>query len=213
MRLRVLASWVGVALLGVASAGAQDRLDLGARFNVLAGDGEPTNDVLGYGLVGRWHLNDLWSVGVGLDHSPEFDVERTPRLLGIEQDPTLEDIDSTATSTGVRAWVERRYARPGRLEWFWGVGAGADSIDVDDVAGRDAAGHDFVIRADAGTELHVGALAGLRFRMGRSWYGEAALRAEQHFADWKLTETITGRTATVDDYLLTGIHFALSRRF
>jgi hypothetical protein len=213
MRLRVFASWIGVVLLAGASAGAQERFDLGVRFGVLAGDGEPTNDVLGYGLVGRWPLGELWSLGVGLDHSPEFDVERTPRMLGIEQDPTLEVIDSKATSTGLRAWMERRYPRPGRLEWFWGAGAGVDSIDVDDVAGRDAAGGDFLIRTEAGTELHVGALAGLRFRMGRSWYGEAALRAEQHFADWKLTEATTGRTATVDDYLLTGIHFALSRRF
>ena len=64
------------------------RFDLGLRANVLTGDGEPTNDVLGYGLVARVPLGEHWSLGLGLDHSPEFDVERTEKILGFEQSGT-----------------------------------------------------------------------------------------------------------------------------
>ncbi len=188
--------------------------DLGGRSDVLVGDGEPTNDVITYSLFGRWHMNDRWSLELIASHSPEFDVERTPKLLGIEQDPTLEVIDSKAASTTFQVYLERWYGRPERrLEWYWGVGAGLASVDVDDVSGRTDRGRAFTIQTDAGTEPIVGATAGLRFRVGERWGLETSLRAEQHFADWELLDTSTGATASVEDYLLTGIHFGVSYRF
>jgi hypothetical protein len=82
---------------GEAPALTQDgKFDLGLRANILAGDGEPTNDVLGYGLFGHVPLNDRWSIGFAIDHSPEFDVERTAKIVGFER--TSRSIRSKASA-------------------------------------------------------------------------------------------------------------------
>jgi hypothetical protein len=203
---------LGLGPTSEARAG-EERFDLGAKLNVMAGDGVPTNDVVGYGLVGRWHFSDRFSLGLMVDHSPEFDVERTPELLGIVQDPSLEVIDSKATSTSIKLSLERRWGGERRIEWVLGVIVGIDSIDVEDVPGRDAFGNAFVIRTDAGTEPVAGVLGGARFKIGRRCLLEATLHAEQHFAGWKLEELSSGRRGEQGDYLLTGIQLGLAIRF
>lgn len=205
---------LAVVFVGAPAASAQTGFDLGARGNVMLGSGEPTNDVIGWGVFGHWRFSDRWSVGASVDHSSEFDVERTPELVGIEQDPSLETIDSTATSTGVLVWIERRYARPqGRLEWFWGVGAGINSVDVDEVTGRAADGRTFTLTTDAGTEPMLAALAGGRLRLVSQLFLELSVRAEQHFADWTIEDRDSGARGTIDDYLLTGGSLGLAFRF
>ena len=147
-------------------------------------------------------------------HSPEFDVERTPELLGIVQDPGVPDIDSKASSTGVRVFAERWYGDPGRrVHYFWGIGAGADSIDIDDVSGQTETGENFTIQTDAGTQAVVAALGGIQVRLGQHWALETSLRAEYHFADWQLRETVSGTTGSVSGYLLTGIQAGVVFRF
>lgn len=195
------------------SAG-QGGFELGVRYNVLVGDGEPTNDVLSQGLFGRFRLNDRWRMGVAVDHSPEFDIERVAKLVGQTQDPAEEVIDAKASSTFVRAWLERVYpSASGRREWFWTVGAGAGEVKVDDVSGPRAGGGTFSVTTDTGAELVAGAGAGVRWYFAGDWAFEFSLRADQHFADWKLVEQVSGATAQVDDYLLTGGHFGISYRF
>lgn len=196
------------------AAEAQDGFDLGVRFNVLTGDGEPTNDILSQGVFGRFRLNDRWRVGVAIDYSPELDVERVADLVGQSQDPAVEVIDAKGTATYLSGWLERVYpSAGGRREWFWSLGAGVGEVDVDDVSGPRAGGGTFSVTTDAGTELIAAASGGLRWLFARSWALEAALRAQQHFADWKLEERVSGATTTVDDYLLTGVHFGVSYRF
>ena len=190
------------------------RWDTGIRLNIIGGSGKPTNDVLGYGVLGRYRLDDRWTLGLGVDISDEFDIERTPELVGLEQDPDAPVIDSTGSSEGLNAWIERRYGGDDRrLQWFWTAGVGVNSVDVEDQAGPLAGGGSFDIAIDAGTEWVASASAGLRVRVGERFLFEPALRLDQHFADWDITDRVSGATASIDDYLLKGVHLAFAYRF
>ena len=61
--------------------------------------------------------------------------------------------------------------------------------------------------------LVAASLAGLRVRLGRAWLLEAALRADQHFTDWTVTDRVSGRTGEFDDYLVKGVHVGLQFGF
>jgi hypothetical protein len=206
----------GLMLGGITPVLAEDdrRWDAGFRLNIIGGTGKPTNDVLGFGVFGRYRLNDRWAVGLGVDVSDEFDIERTPSLVGLERDPDAPVVDSKGSSEGLNAWVERRYGGDDRrLQWFWTVGAGVNSVDVEDQAGPLAGGGTFDVAIDAGTELVASASLGLRVRLGECFLFEPALRLDQHFADWTLTDRVSGATASIDDYLLRGVHLAFAYRF
>jgi hypothetical protein len=189
------------------------RFDLGLRVNIMAGDGEPTNDVPGFGLFGHLPLDGNWSIGFALDHSPEFDVERTARIVGFEQRGEEDEIDSKGTSTTLTAWIERSHGE--RFQWLWGVGAGVSDVEVDPLEGLRPSGVPFRVETDAGTEVLLIGNAGLRHWFGgaRKWAWSAEIRLEQRWGGWVLREVRTGQTEEIDDYLLAGIHFGLSRRF
>jgi hypothetical protein len=206
----------GLVLGSITPALAEDeRLwDAGLRLNIIGGSGKPTNDVLGFGVVGRYRLSERWTVGVGVDVSEEFDIERTAGLVGLVQDPEAPVIDSKGSSAAVSAWVERRYgADERRLQWFWTAGVGINAVDVEDQAGPLAGGGTFDVSIDAGTELVASASLGLRVRLGQRFLFEPALRLDQHFADWNVTDRVSGATASIDDYLLRGVHLAFAYRF
>src|SRR5688572_5622915 len=98
-----------VCVTATPAAAADGAFDLGVRANVLVGNGEPTNDMLGYGIFARFRVGDGWRVGVGVDHAPEFDVEGIAGLVGQSQDPAVDTIDAKGSSTVVRGWLERSY--------------------------------------------------------------------------------------------------------
>ena len=209
-------SCFGLMLGGITPVLAEDdrRWDAGLRLNVLAGSGQPTNDVIGFGIFGRYRLSDRWAVGLGVDISDEFDVERTPELVGLVQDPDAPVVDSKGSSESLSAWVERRYGGDARcVQWYWSAGLGVNSVDVDDQVGPLAGGGTFDVAIDAGTEMVASASVGLRVRLGQRFLFEPALRLDQHFADWDLTDRVSGTTASIDDYTLTGIHLGFAYRF
>jgi hypothetical protein len=203
-----------------AAAGAQDaggdRFDLGLRIDALVAGGEPANDLLGAGVVGRFRIDHRWWIAVSVDHSPGFDVERPYEFVGLAgaEDEAGEVIDAEADMTQLNAAIERRYTRPGRrLEWFWGVGAGFATVDVADVRGPLVGGGEFDLHQEVGTEILVGASAGFRVGFGRGFGLDFNLRAQQHLTDWQVTDRVSGRTAEVDDYLVTGGQIGVSWRF
>ena len=223
MTARGIAATFLIATLGVlaAPAGAQDdprsdatRFDLGLRAVLTGGSGEPANDVPGGGAFGRWRLNDRWSLGLALDQA-SFDVEEPAGILGLPQLPEeqLSPIDVKAEATTVSAWAQRDYRRGRRASWFWGLGLGISTLDVPDATGPLLGGGTFDIRTEADTELLASASAGWRRELGRRWMLELAARADQHFADWTLTDRVSGRTAAIDDWLAWGGHLGLGARF
>lgn len=211
--LSVTLTACALALGPVLAEAQSDRFDLGVRGAILVADGEPANDIPGFGLFGHYRLSDRWQLGFGVD-AAEYDFEQPARILGLTQSPNVEPIDVLAESTTVSAWVERLFGQPGgRTEWFLGAGLGFASIDVPDASGPLAGGGRFDIETEADTEIVAHLLAGLRRRLGQRWALEFALRADQHFADWTLTDRVSGRTGTVDDYLTYGGHLGVSFRF
>jgi hypothetical protein len=202
-------------LIGPPASFAVERIEVvGLRPQVLLGGGDPTNDVIGGGVYARLGISPQWRIGIGLDVSPEFDVERVARQLGIEQDPNLPVIDAKASSKTVLVWVDRTYRADGRsFAWFWTAGLGINSVDVDSASGLRADGGEFDVVIDAGTEPLLHGSTGVRWYFGQHWELELAFRLEQHFADWKLEDRASGRVATQDDYLLYGLHVGIGWRF
>lgn len=204
----------GFFFCGSVQAQESSRFEAGLRLDVLVADGEPANDMPSAGVFGRYRLSDRWRLGFALDHSPEFDVERPYEFIGLVGAASAGEVDAKGTSTSFLAWIERVYERPGRrLEWFWGVGAGISTVDVEDVAGPLEGGGTYDITQEVGTELLASASGGLRWRFAQRWAFEAALRLDQHFTDWTVTDRVSGRTAALDDYLVQGAHFGLAHRF
>ena len=204
----------GFFFCGSVQAQESPRFEVGLRLDALVADGEPANDILGAGVFGRYRLNDRWRLGLAVDHSPEFDVERPYEFLGLAGDRSAGEVDAKGTSTALLAWIERVYERPGgRLEWLWGVGGGFATVDVEDVAGPRADGGSYSITQEVGTEILASVSGGLRFRLSERWALEAALRLDQHFTDWTVMDRVSGRTTTLDDYLVQGAHFGVSYRF
>lgn len=216
MTSRRLAAAIKLAMALPAGAEEMDRFDLGFRANVIGADGEPTNDIPSVGLYGRYRLDDHWRLGVGVDYSSKFDVERPHEFLGLVGDPESgeSEIDAHATSTNLLAWIERAYGAPEtRLEWFWSLGGGVGVVDVDALSGPLAGGGSYEIVEDVGTELLAMGMGGLRVRLAKAWTFEAALRLEQHFTDWVVTDLQSGASISLDDYLVRGVHLGIGYRF
>lgn len=96
----------------------------------------PANDTLGFGLFGRYRLNDRWLVGFGVDVATGYDVEEPEKLVGLVQDPSIDVIDANADSYTFMGWIEREYSRDtSKWSWFWTIGLGYSSVSVDDVQG------------------------------------------------------------------------------
>lgn len=192
---------------------ADGDFDLGLRAVVVGAGGEPANDMMGYGLVGRYHLSDHWMLGLSVE-SLSFDYERPYELVGIVGDPAAGEIDSTTESLSFNAWIERVYLRPsGRFEWFWTTGLGWASLDADDITGPTADGGTYNIATDIGTEIILSASAGMRLLLKDRWYLEVALRGDQHFADWAILDRVSGATGSVEDYFAWGANLGVGFRF
>ena len=73
--------------------------DLGLRANVLLGDGLPANDILGAGVIVRFHKQDGWIVGATLD-SYDYDFEHIARIVRIVQDTAQKSIDAAERNMG-----------------------------------------------------------------------------------------------------------------
>lgn len=210
MRRTVLLSLLPFLLAAAAHAQSSGRWELGPRLLVLNAGGEPANDLMGAGVFGRYRLNDRWLVGFAVD-SITGDYERPYEFVGIS---SPEEIDSTIDALVFSGWIEREYGRPdGRLRWFWTAGLGFTSPDTEDITGPRTGGGRFAITTDAGSEVLASVGFGLRCGLGRRWHLEGSLRADQHFADWKITDRVSGRTGSIDDYTTYGVLLGLAYRF
>lgn len=214
-----LAATLGLAFLPsfAAEASAQEPendFSLGLRANILGGTGKPANDTLGYGIFGRYRLSETWLVGFGVDIASGFDVEEPEKLVGLVRDPSVGVIDANADSHTFMAWIEREYARdPSRWSWFWTLGLGYASVSVDDVQGPLEGGGTYDLTFDTSSELVLSGSGGLRYRIGSTWQLEAAFRLDQRFADWQVTDRVSGATGTIDDYLIRGFTLGVVKAF
>jgi len=214
MPRRYLCLLLSAALWAISTnAVAQEKqLEVGLRPLLLLSQGEPSNDMFGGGIVGSWHWKDDWFFGIALD-SMSFDYERPQNILGIPQDPSLATIDGSNSFTRLSGWVERRYDRGGKWDWFWNAGLGIASVDEDIVSGPTATGGTFNIITDASTEVHLMGSAGLRRPLGEKWTFTATFHLEHHLTDYEITDTVSGATGKIGSHTPVGLSATLSYRF
>lgn len=203
---------LALTAIGCDAAIAEDRkFDISARGMVIIGEGQPANDMIGYGVLARWEFRDSWYLGVALD-SVTFDYETPYRVLGIS---SVEEIDPSNEFIRASVLVERRYQRPDSpWAWFWTVGAGFASIDVgSNAAGTTPGGQDFEIVTEAEDELHFIVGGGLRRSFGRNWALEGTLTLQHHVTDYRLVDLVSGATGSIDSQTPYGVTLGISYTF
>jgi hypothetical protein len=199
--------FAALAIVGTGAASAANASwRFGARYNVLASDAPPANDMHGYGLTLRHAGATGWGYGLALELY-EYDYEEPYKVLDIARPPGTEPIDGSNESTVVSAWIEKELGRPQGWRWFWTAGLGYAFLTVDTVTGPTAGGGQFDIRTDAEDELQLMASFGVRRRLSARWSAEVALLAQHHFTDYTLRDSISGRTGSIGSQTPIGISF------
>jgi hypothetical protein len=206
-RLAALVACLATSSLAMADEGERE-ISVGMLVTVSAANGEPANDIPGFGLQLRYALNERWALGATLLRS-EYDFETPAQIAGISQSTAVEPIDALAESTALQGWAERSFRRGEQTTWFVGAGIGASNVDVPDVAGPRDDGGSFDVRTQVGTEIILTGFAGVRRTLGERWYAEFRLHANQHIADWQVEDRVSGATGSIDDYASFGGHLAV----
>lgn len=205
--------FLAFALLAGTSQSDESKFEVGFRANVLLGDGVPSNDILGLGVISRYRLSDGWFIGAGLDLY-EYDFERPWRIVGLEQDPAADVIDASADSTVFSGSLGRLYNETDHgFDWFWTLGLGYSSANVDDVSGPTDTGGTFDLTFDVGNEIHLMASVGTSYNFSSTWSTTFAARVEHHFMDVLITDRVSGNTAKVDSQSPKGAYLSLNYRF
>lgn len=205
------------ALLALASIGgepvtaAEGEFDVGVRGVLLVGEGEPSNDMMGFGLVGRWEFRESWHLGIGFD-TVTFDYETPNRVLGID---STEVIDPGNEFSRIGLLVERHYERSASpWSWFWTAGVGFASIDVGtNAVGTTPGGGRFDIATTADDEVHFIAGGGLRRSFGEHWAIETALTIQHHTVDYQLVDLVSGATGSIGSQTPYGLTLGVSYEF
>lgn len=206
---------VFLALIALSSTAVaqESKWELGARANVMLGDGKPANDMLGYGVIGRYYRSNGWFVGASLDYTA-FDFEHMASLVGIVQDPAEKSIDADATNTILGGFLGRQYGdRERGFDWFWTAGIGVGFPEVDPVTGPVDGGGIFVITTDAGTEFHLTAGLGTSYHFSPTWSVALTGRLEHHFTDYTLKDSVSGATTTIDSQTPMGVSLGVNFKF
>jgi hypothetical protein len=205
--------FLAFALLAGTSQSDESKFEVGFRANVLLGDGVPSNDILGLGVISRYRLSDGWFIGAGLDLY-EYDFERPWRIVGLEQDPAADVIDAPADSTVFNGSLGRLYNETDRgFDWFWTLGLGYSLPNVDSVSGLTDTGEAFDLTFDVGNEIHLMASLGTSYNFSSIWSATFAARVEHHFMDVLITDRESGNTAKVDSQSPIGAYLSLNYRF
>lgn len=188
--------------------------ELQLRGGVLLGDGVPANDILGVGVIARFYRQNGWFFGATLDnYQYDFEVP-SDRVVGIPQDPAVDDIDADASNTVLGGFFGRQYgSQDDGFDWFWTLGVGVGFPDVKDVSGPTAGGGIYDLTFDAKTEIHLMGVLGTSYHFNERWSATAAARAEHHFMDITVTDRVSGMTGQVDSQSPLGGYLSVNYRF
>lgn len=196
-------------------ATAADGWQIDARAGILLANGKPANDIMSAGLSAKYRLRDNTYVGASIDQL-SFDFERPWQVVGLQQDKAVnpKDIDAKARSTLLRVFYQRDYGKPDE-SWnkYWNAGIGIASVTVNSATGPVVGGSTFNIATDSGTEIVPSLGAGVRYNFTRQFAADFGLGLNYHLADWKVTDSVSGRTASVKSYATYGFQVGLSYRF
>lgn len=214
MKLKSTRQIVAILLLLTlyGQAQAQGPFELGLRGNVLLGDGKPANDILGFGLIGKYYLTDGWYLAGTLD-AYDYDFERPYQVVGLTQDPSIKTLDSNIKSTSLGAAIGRHFGDKSGFDWFWSAGVGVGFPSSGNVSGPTDTGGTFDLAIDAKTEIQIMGTLGTTYYLADRWSFTAAARAEHHFLDIKVVDRVTGNTGKVDSQSPLGAYLSVNVAF
>ena len=195
------------------SESEQNKLDLSLRTNVLLGDEQSSKEVLGYGVIGRYHLGRGWFTGATLD-SYEYDYEHASHLGGFSQDPAASEIDALATNTVISGFIGRLYGGTNQgFDWFWTAGLGVGFPSVNNFSGYTNGGEPFAVSYEANTEIHLTSSIGTSYHFTPTWSATFAARLEHHFKEVTATDSVSGTINTIDAQSPHGAYLSIDYRF
>jgi len=208
--------FVAICLCLTAQAAIGEDLDsykyqIGIRGGMSLADGEPANDLITYGIYGRYNLNDSWNIGLSVDNLTG-DFEDPAFFIGV---PTVkEKNDATMSNVVITMWGEREFTFSSetfqRLRPYAALGLGVGIVNVDDVADPDVP---YVIKTDGGTEFVPAFALGLRYLFSKNWETELSAVYSYHVADWQVTDIESGTTGSLGNYSTVGFYLGLGYRF
>lgn len=189
-------------------------IDFGARAGFELGTGVPANDMVVVGVFSHYKLKNGLLLGGAIDLA-DYDFERAAKVMGITQDEVANStIDAKTSVKNISFWLENRnQINLSPSEWYWRAGLGVGLVDADDLAGPVLGGGTFNITTDGGTEFLALAGLGYRYKFGDKWTLDSYLGITEHFADWKLTDTVSTTTGSVGNYGTASLLIGLDHSF
>mgnify|MGYP003635083861 CR=1 FL=1 len=203
---------LALLLAATLSGQAQAQFELGLRGNVLLGDGQPANDILGAGLIGKYYLSDGWFVAATLDIY-DYDFERPYRTVGLTQDPNVKTIDSNIKTTALGGAIGRHFGDKLGFDWFWSAGVGVGLPKTANISGPTDSGGTFDLVIDAKTEIQIMGTLGTTYYLSDRWSLTAAARAEHHFIDISVVDRNSGATGNVKSQSPLGAYLSVNVAF
>ncbi len=185
--------------------------EVSGHLNIVGASGKPSNDILGFGVVVHRKLSDDWYLGFSFENATDFDVERPNEEIDIK---SVSETDALATMNMFTLVAERRYALDSQ-NWtgFWSLGGGIADIDIDNATGDARGGGRFDIEIEADTEYVLLGGVGALQKLGEHWSARYEATLEQHFADWKIKDKVSGKTGSYGDYTVYGLRLGLNYQF
>ena len=217
MKLKTILLFLTVLAVSLTAHADEHSLDkpweVGATFNPFVGTGTPTNDMIGAGIVVKRAISDKAKVAFGFDMFSGFDFERPAETLGIQQATGIKAIDATGDKTSFSLWYEGALSETIERGFYWKAGASLGLVDVGTASGATASGGTFNISTDAGTEFAVLAGIGYSASLTENLNFNASFDVQENFADWTLTDSVSGASGSVGNYLTYGLRIGFNYRW
>ena len=179
--------------------------------NIELANGTPANDIIGFRMGGHYIWKPGLALGIALDIY-QYDFEKPTKAVSLVQDESKGVIDAAATSANITAWLERSLLSS-KDNLYWKAGFGIGIVSIDDVSGPVKGGGTFNITTEPGTEFIALAGLGYRYNFSKNIAIKFETDLNQHFANWKVKDKITGNTGSVDDYTTYGFRLGFSYLF
>lgn len=179
--------------------------------NIELANGTPANDLIGFRMGGHYRWKPGLMLGIALDIY-EYDFEKPTKAVSIVQDESKGVIDAATTSTNITAWLQKSILAS-KDNLYWKAGFGIGIVSIDDVTGPVRGGGTFNITTEPGNEFIVLAGLGYRYDFSKNIAIKLETDLNQHFANWKVKDKITGNTGSVDDYTSYGFRLGFSYQF
>ena len=194
-----------VCLLATTPAHADEHsIEIGLRASAMHLSRSTAENMLGAGLVWRYHVRDDWFVAFSLD-SYNYDLV-LPQQMSAVTVPVRTTVFSTALG-------KRKNVRDSGFDWFWHAGIGVGIAVASGRGGASESGQPIDVHVETGTEIHLSATLGSAYHFSPQWALIAAGRAQHQFIDLQASDRRSGDAYAIDSLSPVGVFLSLNYRF